>query len=314
MKQYVLASVFLVQLLIVVMVWLLSTGGPTEPETFIEFDSERVDRMVVASAEEHVELRKDEGIWTLPDGNPADDSKIGRVLEKLADATGDWPVATSEKTAKRFEVTEDSFQKRISVFSGEESLADVYLGTSPAFRRVHARDVAGGPVHSIEFSNYEASTTAESWLKKSLLRPEGSVTRLEREGEYTLFKQDGDWQSDPPAELDVSKVRSYMDRFETISVYEFSDADLAEQEPKAQFIIEDDEGTYSLTIYHVELLDDWVATSDRHVSQYGLATYVGSELVKDLAELAPDTDESEGAKTPDANDQEIIVTPDDPTE
>ena len=62
---------------------------------------------------------------------------------------------------------EDSYQRRVQVLTGDETLADVYLGTSPGYRRVHARRADADDVYSIEFSNFEAGTDVSSWLKKS---------------------------------------------------------------------------------------------------------------------------------------------------
>ena len=293
MKQIVLAGILAVQVLIVAVIWLLSLQGPATPEPFLQFDRATVDRLVLSTADESIELQREDDLWLMPDGNPADERKIDRVLERLEDVAGDWPVATSESTAKRFEVTEDTFQKHVSVFAGEESLADIYLGTSPSFRKAHARSVKGGPVYAIDFSNHEASTTLNSWLEKSLLRPTGPITAFEHVGNYTLTDGEDGWESLPESELDVSKVRSYMDRFESLTVFELSEAEIGDNEPRAQFEITDEDGSYTLTVYYIEDSEDWVVQSDRHVSNYGLASYVGSELVKDLVELAPDEEETD---------------------
>ena len=304
MKQIVLAGILAIQVLIVAVIWLLSLQGPSTPEPFIQFDRASVDRLVLGTADESIDLRREDDQWLMPDGNPADERKVDRVLERLEDVAGDWPVATSESTAKRFEVTKDTFQKHVSVFAGEESLADIYLGTSPSFRKAHARSVKGGPVYAIDFSNHEASTTLDSWLDKSLLRPAGPITAFERVESYTLTDGEDGWESLPEREIDVSKVRSYMDRFESLTVFELSETDIGDNEPRAQFVISDEDGSYTLTVYYIEESEDWIAHSDRHVSHYGLASYVGSELVKDLTELAPDEEETD----------EVIITTEDITD
>ena len=79
-----------------------------------------------------------------------------------------------------------------------------------------------------------------------------------------------------------------MDRFESLSVFELSDNELTDATTTTQFAIEDDEGFFLLTIYHFDVADDWVAVSDRRGSQYGVASYIGSQLVKGLTDLAPD--------------------------
>lgn len=314
MKQYLLGALLVVQVLIVVAIWLVGLQGPKEPDPFLEFDMNAVDRLAIASTDESISLSKAGDVWTLPDGNPADERKLKRVLERLANVTGDWPVATSERTAERFEVTKNAFQKHISVFAGDETLADIYIGTSPSFRLVHARAVNGGPVHAIEFANHDAGTTPNSWLDKSLLRPQGTITSLELVDSYVLTKDEGVWSVADETELDQSKVRDYVERFETLSVFELSEADVSETEPSGQIVISDDDGSYTLTVYYVESSEDWVVHSDREVSHYGLASYVGSQVVKELEELSPDEEDEEDGEEILLEDGEAVMTVEDITD
>lgn len=296
MKQLLLTALVVVQVLIVLAIWLVGLQGPRDPEPFLQFDAATVNRLTVASSEESITLTRQAEEWRLPDGNPADERKIDRVLERLADVQGDWPVASSESTARRFEVTKDAFQKQISVFSDDEVLADVYVGTSPSFRLVHARSVDGGPVYSIEFANHDAGTTPNSWLDKSLLRPEGSIIGLELVDSFVLTKKDDLWTVEDETEVDQSKVGDYVDRFESLSVFELSDIDISETQPTGQIVLTDDEGQYTLTVYFVEASDDWLVRSDREGSLYGLASYVGSEMIKELGDLVSDEDDELSSK------------------
>ncbi|MXZ56713.1 MAG: DUF4340 domain-containing protein [Gammaproteobacteria bacterium] len=288
MKQNFLIGLFVVQVLVITLFLVTQSGGVRSPEAFLEFDVAAVDRFVITGTDESIELTKDGEQWVLPDGNPADESKVDSVIGKLADSGADWPVATSQSAAKRFEVTKESFQKQISIYSGQDLLVDLYLGTSPSFRRVHARQANKNDIHSIEFSNFEAGTSPSAWLDKRLLQPSGPIKSFERISAYKLVQEDGTWTTESDAELDESKVRSYMDRFESLSVFELSENELADATTTTQFAIEDDEGFFLLTIYHFDVADDWVAVSDRRGSQYGVASYIGSQLVKGLEDLAPD--------------------------
>ena len=288
MKQNILIGLLVVQVIVIALFWMSKSGGVQSPEAFLEFDTSGVDRVVVASTDESIELIKEGPQWTLPDGNPVDGDKVDRVVRKLADSGADWPVASTQSAAKRFEVTDSTFQKHITIFSGEDLLADVYLGTSPSFRNVHARHASGGEIYSIEFSNYEAGTSPSAWLDKNLLQPAGMIKSFEHIGSYKLVQNEGNWTTESEVELDESKVRSYIDRFESLTVFEISEEDLSAATTNTQFAIEDDEGTYLLTVYHFDVANDWVAVSDRRASQYGVASYIGSELVKELAELSPD--------------------------
>ena len=311
MKQNILVGLFVVQVLVIALFWFLSAGGVQAPEEFLEFDTLAVDRFVVSNADETIEIAKQDTQWVLPDGNPVDGEKVDRVIAKLADSGTDWPIATSQSAAKRFEVTDSVFQKHITIFSGESVLADVYLGTSPIFRKVHARRANEAEIYAIEFSNYEAGTSASSWLDKKLLQPSGSISSFEQIGAYKLVQTEGKWTTDSETELDESKVRSYIDRFESLTVFDINDGDLTEASTQTQFAIEDEEGVYVLTIYHYDVANDWVAVSDRRGSQYGVASYIGSELVKELADLAPDEElDSESDEEVGDDMEEILIEAD----
>ena len=311
MKQNILVGLFVVQVLVIALFWFVRAGGVQAPEEFLEFDTFAVDRLVVSSADETIELAKQDTQWVLPDGNPVDGEKVDRVIVKLADSGADWPIATSQSAAKRFEVSDSKFQKHITLFSGETVLADVYFGTSPIFRKVHARQANEAEIYAIEFSNYEAGTSPSSWLDKKLLQPSGTIVSFEQIGVYKLVQSEGKWTTDSETELDESKVRSYIDRFESLTVFDINDSDLTEATTQTQFSIEDDEGVYALTIYHFDGANDWVAVSDRRGSQYGVASYIGSELVKELADLAPDEEvDSESDEEIGDDMEEILIEAD----
>ena len=216
-------------------------------------------------------------------------------------------MATTQSAAKRFEVTDSNFQKHISIFSGEDLLASVYLGTSPSFRKVHARQTDDSDIYAIEFSNYEAGTSASSWLDKELLQTSGTIKELERIGAYTLILDNGNWTTEADLLLDESKVRSYVDRFESLTVFNISDHELTDATTNTQFRIEDADGEFLLTIYHFDVANEWVAVSDRHSSQYGVASYIGSELIKNLEDLAPDAEIEADTDEASADDSEEIL-------
>ena len=293
MKQLILAAVLVAQLIFAALLWYFTTPGEEVREPFVSFEVDSATEFTVRGNDEEITLRKSGDDWLLPDDYPADAEKIERVLEKLASAEGGWPVATSASTAKRFEVTDEKYQKHISVLAGEDMLADIYLGTSPGYRKTHAREVDGGPVYAIEFSNFEAGTTLNSWLDKYLLRPSGAIQSLARVDDFTLTPSEDGWTSDPDAELDESKVRSYIDRFETLTVFEISDVEIADLDPTVEFEIEDGQGSSRLQLFFFEDGDNWVARSDRYSGHFGVAKYIASELDKQLDDLIVEPAEEE---------------------
>ena len=293
MQQIVLGGVLVVQLIVIGIILLVNATGSQKPKQFLQFDQGAVNRVVINSGNESIELTRRTDGWKLADGNPVDASKVERVLEKLSDVQPDWPVATSANAATRFEVSPSKFQKQITVYGGEKTLADVYLGTSPSFRKIHARHAKGGDIYSIEFANHEAGTSTSSWLDRSLLHSQGAISALEKVGDFVLTNTETGWVVDSGASLDESKVRSFVDRFESLNVFEISDKDVADIETKEEFLLTDDKGTYRLVIYHLVTSDDWVANSDRYDSNFGVVSYQAKELAKDLADLMTEVEDPE---------------------
>ena len=278
------------QLLILAVLLAAQAGGVREPEPFLAFDADAADAVEVSNEDGSVRLAREDEQWVLEGGLPADESKVTEMLGKLADAAGGWPVATSDSTAERFEVTEDSHQRHIRIAAGDDDLADIYLGTSPGYRRVHARHADGGDVYAIDFSNYEAGIKAGDWLERSLLRPEGTLSRIERTGEegFTLTRTDDDVWEAGEATLDADEVRTFVGRFTGLNVTGTSDAELPE-EATATFHLTDDNGLQQLTLYRQD--DDYVATSNRIAGQFEVASYIAERMNVTLADLMPEPEE-----------------------
>ena len=309
MNRSVLAGLLALQILIVgaVMAWNLQE--PEKPGDFFDFDPLSITELVVNAEGNTVNVAKADDAWTLEDGKPADGEKVLQVLEKLADASTGWPVATSSSTAERFEVSENRYQKRLTLKADEDVVADAFFGTSPGYRKVHVSAADGGPVFAIEFSNYELGTDNTAWLDKSLLKPEGSLTRLVHEGEYELSLEEDAWVAASGEELDEETVDKVVGRFENLSVFSISDDELPE-EVTAQLTWTDDLGDTTLSLYHLTENEDWVATSDRVAGQYGISTYIAKDMAMKLEDLLvveeADDDEDDATEAP--SDDEAATT------
>ena len=293
MKTSTLTIALGAQLLLVALVWGLQTGGGEDPEPFLGFDADAVDSLSVGDDGQTVTVTRADGAWTVAEGLPADTNKVDRVLDKLADADGGWPVATSESAMTRFEVTEDEHQRHIVVGAGDQTLADVYLGTSPSYQRVHARHASGGPVYAIDFSNYEAGAEVSDWLRKSLLQPDGALRSVARVGEagWTLTSTDDGWSAEAVT-VDQDEAAEYTARFTGLNVLGVVDVELPGA-PTARFVLTDDIGAHELSLFHLEEEDDYVATSNRYAGQFEIAKYVAERLDASLDDFAPEPEETD---------------------
>ena len=291
-RQTVLGVILLAQLIVVAVVWGLQSRPGDAPPVFLSFDASSADTLSVADSESTVTVARADGEWQLPNGSPnglpADAGKIDGVLQKLSDAAAGWPVATSESAMKRFEVVEEAHQRHVLIGAGEETLADIYLGTSPTYGKVHARHAAGGPVYAITFSNYEAGTKQSDWLRKSLLQPDGevrSVARTSADAEWTLTSSDAGWTTDG-VELDQDETNTFVDRLRRLNVLDLVDAELP-PEPSMRFTVVDDAGSHELALFALEE-DDYAATSNRFEGTFGISSYIAEQLNVSLEDLAVD--------------------------
>ena len=251
-NKNMLIAALAIQVAAVAVLIAVKSGGAVEPAPFLDFDATAVDAISVANVEGDVALAKEDDAWQLPDGLPADAAKVQGVIDKLADAGGGWPVATSASVQERFELTEENHQRRLTLSAAGETVADIYLGTSPGYRKVHARRVGADDIYAITFSNYEAGVKAADWLDKSLLRPNGPLTGLRyaqaafdppaEDGPAPLFAlakdEEGVWSAESGASLDQAKVETLAGRFTGLTVTGVSEvpvedvlADPAEQAP-----------------------------------------------------------------------------------
>jgi hypothetical protein len=162
----------------------------------LPIDAERVDTLVIEGrAGESVLLRKTDGHWTLPDhfGAPADSRKIKELLDTLTGIERSWPVAETAEARRRFKVGNNDFERRLRFKTDGEELAVLYLGTSPGFRKIHARLDGEDQVFDIPFSTYQAGTKNSDWLDKQQLWVDSdSVTAIELP-DCRLSRHDGTW-------------------------------------------------------------------------------------------------------------------------
>ena len=309
MNKTTLAFALVIQLAIVGVLLAAQSGDVTAPAPFLSFEAQAVDAMTVANEDGAVTLTKVEDGWQLPDGIPADAEKIDEVIDKLANARSGWPVANSASSAERFEVTEANHQRHLTLTAGDEAVADIYLGTSPGYRKTHARLADAEDVYAITFSNYEAGVKAADWLDKSLLQATPPVAAIELLDAFALTKDDeGVWTSADGATLDQGKAETLAGRFTGLSVLGASEAALPEQ-ALAVFQLTDDAGAFKLSLYHFEDEDEYVATSERVAGNYEISSYIAKQMNTTLADLAPDTDDAESDAETVAADDEAAGAP-----
>lgn len=140
-------------------------------------------RIGTPSSGEAASSGKDEAV---DEGAPANAEKVDELLERLSRLDSAWPVGTTGEARERFAVTEDGYRKRLVLERGEAEPLVLFLGTSPGFKRLHARRADDDAVFSIPLSDFDLPATADDWLDKALLSASGEIVRLKREGAYEV--------------------------------------------------------------------------------------------------------------------------------
>lgn len=91
-------------------------------------------------------------------------NKLHSILTKLSGLKQGFAVGTTAAAVKRFKVADDLFQRHV-VQAGENPVGDLYLGTSPGYRQIHARKAGTENVVAVELSTFELEPKADQWLR-----------------------------------------------------------------------------------------------------------------------------------------------------
>jgi len=145
-------------------------------KSLLVFDPASVASIRIEGPEKQaIVLKKEDNHWIIPEyyGFPAGTSDIRNLLDKLGDLKKGWPVASTPGAAKRFKVSPDLFERRIVLYGKDKNvLAELFVGTSPGFRKAHVRSAGDDDVVAAQFSTFEAGLKPEDWLDKDILKLE----------------------------------------------------------------------------------------------------------------------------------------------
>lgn len=200
MKKWIvlLCGLLVLQLLVAVIVHLAGEeyGAYEADEKLLDFDIHAVDRIRIEADSTSAVLAKQSENWVLTnhDNFPADQKNVTQLLDKLDAMKRGWPVATTSGASRRFKVAEDEFERKLTLLANDEVLAQLYIGNSPGFRKVHVRNADDDAVFSVAFNTWEASADSDDWINKNLLAfPAEDLLRIEM-ADFVLQREDGELQ------------------------------------------------------------------------------------------------------------------------
>lgn len=333
----ILSVVLLVQLALSIALFALGNRNQAfaTDEKLIDLDFESVDRIRIEDGDKQsVAMSKRENRWILPNlyDFPASAAKVDRVMNKLLSAAKGWPVATTAGAAKRFKVSEEAFDRRIDFNKGKETLKTVFLGTSPGFKKVHARVSGQNDVYAIDFSAFEASSKAGDWTDKNFLNlNHGDITRIqlpsveiERQDGTLIVADPGDGkESDSDAVANLARKLANLTFRSVLGTEETPEYNL--RNPVFRFSLtlkEGDSITYAFGQQKGE--KDFILKTSAHpyffkVAQYtvdGIKETTLAKLVRDkkAAEAAPSDREEQGNGESDEKGKEIGISNEEPAQ
>jgi hypothetical protein len=162
----------------------LAAAHPDTP--LLTLGDQPVDHVTIEGPEgARVVLAKQDQGWVLPDaGNfPADRVQVDTLLSRLEGLQRGLPVATSAGALKRFKVSDESFERRVTLAHGDDTLATLYLGSAPDMHHVNARTGRDDAVYTVDFAAYEAPDKASDWEDKAILQlPQDALETIEVAG------------------------------------------------------------------------------------------------------------------------------------
>jgi hypothetical protein len=287
----VLGAVLVLQVLLaVVLNWGGLAGQSENGNTqLLSFTADQIDEIRIEDGESSVELKKADQAWRLPEIDfPAGAEQLNSLFEKLTDPRVDWPIATTGVAAKRFKVADDDYERKITFSKGGETVAVLYLGTSPGYRQLHARLNGSDDVYLIEFSMYDAQVDTDDWIDKGILHRNVEEITAVNLPDLVLKKQSDSWTIEGLKEDEqpnVTEIESLVKKAAGLSI-----DGVRGKEPKKEYGFDDRPKTVVLTLSNGDSLTYQLAKpeNDAHyvVKSSALEHYlsVPQYVVKPLVE------------------------------
>jgi hypothetical protein len=228
MKKWIsiLAGLLVAQLVLAVAVNLTEQdyGAFVAKEKLLAFEKQKVDRLLIEDSKASLTLNQSGGKWVLPEEAdfPAAQKSVEAILDKLTGLEKGWPVATTSAASRRFKVAEDEYERKLTLYSGDEVLASLYIGTSPGFRKVHLRPENEEAVFVAEFNAWEVDAQADGWIDKEVLKfDKAELQQIRIAEEITLRNEQGEMQLEGLQEqqrTDLEKTQNLVSKLSDLRI------------------------------------------------------------------------------------------------
>lgn len=198
-------------------------------QKLLTFNINNLDELVFKGPDQQeIVVRKNDGHWMLPDhfGAVADQARIKNLLQRLGTMKRPWPVAESSDVRTRFKVADNAFERRLEFREKGETRADLLLGSSPGFRKVHARLKGEDKIYDIPFSTYRVSLKAQDWVDKNPLKLDRAKIDSIDLSDCRLLRRDGKFVVDglsDSQQTDADKVKALVNKLSELRILDVVD-------------------------------------------------------------------------------------------
>ena len=312
----ILSAILALQLaLLAALYWPRSSGPVSAGALLAEMAGDALRRISIEGGDaQSVTLSRDadSAQWQLASGLPADESKVAALLDALTERDSGFAIADSGGAAARFQLGDDAFERRIRLANADTERA-VYLGSSPSFRKIHARREGESAVYVLELNNYDAPTTENDWLDRSLL----AVRNIDALTLYGIAFELGSegWTRGDGGAVDAQAMETLVQALASLRVsarVKDGDEDAAAAEESLRVDLRSGDTDARLTLFeHSDSeadIDRYYLSSDRYAGVFDTSAYDAERLLeaaRRLAGLPAPEDESDNAELAvDATDEE----------
>lgn len=194
----ILSSILAVQVLLTILLFTYKSdsGAFQSNQTWLDLTPGAFDAISITQKDKpSLTLKKDKEQWLLPGyfNVPVSKEKFDDFSGKLLSLKTGWPVASTEEAAERFQVNKEKYERLIVFQKDGKAVKTLYLGTSPGFKKIHARVDGQNDILAIDFSAFEASVTPEDWMKQDLIKIDLNQLSQIKSKDFSLVKADKDW-------------------------------------------------------------------------------------------------------------------------
>jgi hypothetical protein len=271
-----LLIILLIQCGLVLIVYWPKTGGDhTKAQPLAPFGLDGIEEIHVGDEFDNETVLVKVGTrWSLSELEdlPADGAMVEALLNAIRTGSETWPVADSVAARQRFRVASYHYRRRIRLLQQDQVVGTLFLGASPGFRKVYARNETQDAIYSITFNAHDAPGNSDGWLDRKLLQIRAPVS-IVADG-YSLRREGDNWLSGTGQAPEERELKALLKTLRSLQVdglaSEDAQRDLAETEADLVLDVQSLGGDVTLELFH---------QSDRyfiHSSEYPLFFKLGA--------------------------------------